>query len=192
MIADQIRRRVRAVGKRLVRQGLVHSCVGNISARDGDRIIISATGAMLDQLDGGSLLEIPIGTEPLPWNVSRDTYLHAAIYHATNAGAIVHTHSPYAVAESLGALDPVLDAPDVEGAMVLKGIPVVDSGEPERLAGECVEALRGHPAIIVRGHGVIAVGATVEDAFVMASFVEHACMVRHLARGAVREQAPSR
>ncbi|MBN1426282.1 class II aldolase/adducin family protein [Candidatus Fermentibacteria bacterium] len=179
--------RIIRVGRQLVRQGLVHSCVGNISARVGGWIIISAAGAMLDRLSVATLVEVPLEAPAPPLAASSDARLHLAIYRQTSAGAIVHTHSPYAVAESLTG-ESILRSPDIESTAVLGGIPVVDpGGEMDELCGRCVDALRGHAAIIIRAHGVVAIGDTVEQAFAKASFAEHACRIRHLCReGRVR------
>lgn len=177
-----VRGRIIRVGRQLVRQGLVHSCVGNISARVGGRIIVSAAGAMLDRLRAATLVEVPLDAHTPPLSASSDARLHLAIYRQTSAGAIVHTHSPYAVAESLTG-ESILRSPDIESTAVLGGIPVVDPGEErDDLCGRCVDALHGHAAIIIRAHGVVAIGETVEQAFAKACFAEHACRIRYLCR----------
>lgn len=176
----ELSRRLMRVGARLVRDGLVHSCVGNISARQGDSVLISATGAMLDGID--RLVEIPADAHEIPPDASSDAALHLEIYRRTNAGAVVHTHSPYAVAVSIICEEDVLVTPDIEGARVLKGVPLLRCEEGGVFITRCADALAMHRAVILRGHGPIAIGTTVEEAFTVASFVEHGCRIYYMIR----------
>ncbi len=177
----QVMRRMAELGRRLVGGGLVHSCVGNMSVRVEDRILISATGAMLDELGPSTIIEMRLEGD-LPPCASHDAPLHLAIYRGTSAGAIIHTHSPFAVASSLMVPTGVLHTPEIEGERVLRGIPLVpDWGEEG--PDEVVRALTTHRAVLLRGHGVVAIGASLDDAFVAASFAEHACKIRYLLGG---------
>ncbi|MCU0611512.1 MAG: class II aldolase/adducin family protein [Candidatus Eisenbacteria bacterium] len=179
------------MGEKLVRRGLVHSCVGNLSVREGEGCIITATGAMLDELSDDALVTVSFADCPLTATASSDAPLHLAIYRETEAGAIVHTHSPYAVAESLISAQPLLISSDIECAGVLGGIPVVDASDDRaETISRCLNALHGHPALVIRGHGVVAIGRSIDEAFSMASFAEHACRVRYLTRFEVRGNSP--
>lgn len=58
---------------------------------------------------------------------SIESCVHKVVYQATSAGAIIHTHSPYAVALSLlgdGFIEPV----DGEGLYFLGPMPIVAGG----------------------------------------------------------------
>ncbi len=164
-------------GKKIVESGLTHSHFGNISKRVGDRMLISMTGAMLDELEG-AIVEVPLeGESSADVIASTEVNVHRRIYAETSALAIVHTHSPFAVAASLmfgNGFEPV----DSESRLVLHRIPVV-SGEvgSKELARGCAEALRHHKAAIVVGHGPITRGQTLDEAFVYACCVEHAAKV---------------
>ncbi len=60
-------------------------------------------------------------------------------------------------------------------------IPVVTGGiGSDELARNTASALRDHKGIIAQGHGTFARGATVDEAFVIISSIEHACMVKYL------------
>ncbi|MEA1864442.1 MAG: class II aldolase/adducin family protein [Euryarchaeota archaeon] len=68
---------------------------------------------------------------------------------------------------------------DSEGIYFLHEIPIIDGriGTSD-LAENAAPALREHKGII-RGHGTIAVGMLLEDAYVVASQIEHSYMVKY-------------
>jgi L-fuculose-phosphate aldolase len=64
---------------------------------------------------------------------------------------------------------------------VLHELPVIRGGVgSEELARNAAAALRDHKGAIVQGHGTFARGATVDEAFVVLSSIEHACRVKYL------------
>lgn len=168
-------------GRKLVASGLTYAHFGNISLLTDEKILITATGSMLDEIGEGGLIEVD-HRAPCPEDAlaSCEAPVHRAIYGRTKARAIIHTHSPYAVATSIleeGPFEPM----DGEGARFLGTVPIVDGdmGSPE-LARSASSALMWHRACIVRGHGVFAVGATLEEAYIVASMVEHSATIRRL------------
>ena len=90
------------LGKKLILAGLTSSRFGNISLLDGDQILITCTGTMLDELDEDGVVEVDLsGSCPEDAIASSEICVHRAVYQCTSHQAIVHTHSPYAVAASL-------------------------------------------------------------------------------------------
>jgi L-fuculose-phosphate aldolase len=167
-------------GKKLVDQGLTGSRFGNISMLTEDGIMITRTGSMLDEIDEGQVILVERDRE-CAWDriASCETPVHRAIYCRTNAGAVIHTHSPYAVALSL--LEDVVIPIDSEGIAFLGKMPVVDgSFGSEELASAVSNALMDHRACIARGHGVFARGRDLRDAYITASMAEHSSKIRYL------------
>ncbi|MDM7913608.1 MAG: aldolase [Methanotrichaceae archaeon] len=168
-------------GRKIVSAGLTSSRFGNISVLHDDRIIITCTGSMLDELDEAQVVEIDIiGPCPLDRVASSETCVHRAIYQSTSAKAVIHTHSPYAVALSLiekTTIEPV----DSEGKHFLGSLPVVEgSFGSEDLAESVSTALRFSQACIARGHGVFAAGRSLAEAYTAAAMAEHSSQVRYL------------
>lgn len=170
-------------GKKLVFSGLTSSRFGNISLLREDRIFITCTGSMLDELDEGMVVEVDLSR---PCNLdkiaSSETCVHRAIYQSTENLAIIHTHSPYAVALSLHeqrAIEPM----DSEGLLFLGTMPIVEGriGTAE-LANSASIALQNHKACIARGHGVFAAGNSLPDAYTAACMAEHSAQVRYLVK----------
>ena len=186
------REQVAAACRRLAAEGLVIGTAGNVSARSGDHVAISATGAVLGQataaevtvvdLDGGV-----VGGELEP---TSELDLHLGVYRRYDAGAVVHTHAPMAT-----ALACVLDdeLPCVHYQMLLLGGPVrvaryATFGTPE-LAESVIEALDGRTAALMANHGAIAYAPDLAAAVEHSLLLEWACTVYWRARvlGDVRE-----
>ncbi len=171
-------------GKKIVAAGLAHSHFGNVSKRVGDQMLISTTGSMLDELEGQivTVPADPASPDELDVIASTEVNVHRAIYKETSALAILHGHSNYAVALSMLCKPGELIVPeDSESLYVLHEIPVIRGGVgSEELARNAAAALRDHKGAIVQGHGTFARGATVDEAFVVLSSIEHACRVKYL------------
>lgn len=168
-------------GRKLVASGLAYAHFGNVSLLLDENILITSTGSMLDEITDDQVVEVtregPCSEDVL---ASCETVVHRAIYEKTKAGAVVHTHSPYAVATSIleeGPFEPM----DGEGARFLGAVPIIEGemGSPG-LARNASNALKGSRACIVRGHGVFAIGETLEEAYIVACMVEHSAMIRRL------------
>lgn len=170
-------------GKKLVEHGHVESHFGNMSIRLGDKILISRTGSMLDEIGENTTVELDLA-QPSSFDIiaSSEANVHRRIYENTSALAIIHAHSPYAVVESLkegedGEIIPV----DSEGQYFLHKIPVVGGGiGTKELAENLSNALSEHKAAVVYSHGTFATGKTVEEAYVNTTMVEHSCKLKHL------------
>lgn len=168
-------------GKKLVAAGLADSHFGNMSLRAGNKIIITRSGSMLDELDEHQVVEVDLA-KPTSFDLiaSSETIVHRAIYQQTSALAVIHCHSPFAVIMSMLTKEDKIVPTDSESLYFLHEIPLITGaiGSPE-LAENAAAALADHKACIIRGHGTIAVGKIVEDAFVSACSVEHSCKVMY-------------
>lgn len=169
-------------GKRTVQSGLTSSRFGNISVLHDDRIIITRTGSMLDELDESAIIDVDLsGPCQNDRIASTETCVHRAIYNKTSARAIIHTHSPYAVALSI--VEERVEPIDSEGKYFLGIMPVVEGGfGTDELSRNVSSALRAHNACIARGHGVFAAGKSLEEAYTIACMAEHSSMVRYLVK----------
>ena len=181
---EQLRNDMLFCGRKLMQFRLVHSQVGNLSVRMNSSMLISGHGCPLDELTDNTVVQLSLeGSWPPSANASSDAVIHRAIYGITDAKAIIHAHSPYAVAESILTPLPCIIAEDVETKCLLKEIPLIRASEdPARTANSCAAALRSHVAIIVRAHGTIAIGSDLQEAYLYVASVEHACTVRNLCR----------
>lgn len=163
----------------MVAAGLVVATAGNVSARVGDRVAITPSG-----LDYGVLTAAEVGLHALDGTPvdaslppSSELPLHLAVYAATDAGAIVHTHSPAATALSLL----VAEVPPVHYYAAMFGGPVLVApyhpfGSAE-LAAATATALGSARGALLAHHGAVTVGATVAEALELAVVLEWVCDV---------------
>ncbi|MBN1287566.1 MAG: aldolase [Anaerolineae bacterium] len=169
----------RDIGRDMYVHNLISSHGGNISIRVGDRMIIKRRGAMLGRLKPEDLVETGLTTKDSGIAIaSTESIVHRAIYKATPALAVVHSHARYAVAYSLSR-DEIMPV-DNEGSYFLKKVPVVEeefaSGSPQ-MAETVANALKSYKVIVLRGHGTFAIGQTLDEAFQWTDAVEEACQI---------------
>ncbi|TAL17725.1 aldolase [bacterium] len=175
----------RDIGRDIFLAGLVSSHAGNMSVRMGDRIVITRRGSMIGRLKPSDLIETGLEKDDAMVTLaSSELIVHRAIYMATSALAVVHTHPVHATTLSLAedALVPV----DSEGSYLLHRIPVVSAQKTigsEEVARIVPEALRDHKAVMLRGHGAFAIGELLEEAYMLTSSLEFSARILYLVRG---------
>jgi 3,4-dihydroxyphthalate decarboxylase len=161
--------------------------LGHVSARtpDGDMLVrcrgreeagVVATAVQAVRRLGldGRHLEDSAGYE-----APKELPIHTVIYRSRpDVGAVVHAHPRSAVLCSLAGLtpQPVIGAYNIPALrMALKGVPVFPRSvliAREELAQEMVAEMGSAEVCLLRGHGVVAVGPTVESAAVAAVNLE--------------------
>jgi len=173
-----------SIGHDLFVRGLVSSHNGNMSIRSGDRLIITRRGSRMSCLSENDLIETGVNKNdrntPL---ASKELVAHRAIYQATPALAIVHAHSPYAIALSLTASEIVPRG--AEDLSVIGPVTVLDSQEEvdsANLAGVIAQALKKCHIVMVRGHGSFAIGQLLDEAYNYTTVLEESCQVNCLLR----------
>ena len=106
--------------------------------------------------------------------------MHRAIYRHTEARAIFHGHGRFSIIESLTAEVDYITPSDSESAFYLPVIPIVDGPSGTEELGHAVAgALKDHRGALIRGHGVVTKGETVEEAYAMLAIIEQACHIRY-------------
>lgn len=160
------RARIVAAGRRLAEGGLVLGTAGNLSVRVGQHVVATGSGTDLGALTAAELTVVDLDGTVLDGDraPTSELPLHLTIYRATDAAAIAHAHSPASIA--VGATHDVL--PPVHYATVpLGGVVRVAGyatfGTPE-LAANVLAALEGRVAALMRNHGSVAYGTSVDEA----------------------------
>jgi L-ribulose-5-phosphate 4-epimerase len=185
-----IRRELCALHAELVAHGLVAWTSGNISARvPGEELmVIKASGVPYAELTAEAMVICDLFGAPVEDSLapSSDAVTHGHVYrHMADVGGIAHTHSPYGTAwAARGEPIPcVLTAIADEFGGEIPVAPFALIGTDE-IGREIVDTLEGHrsPAVLLRGHGVFALGAGPRDAVKAAVMCEDAARTVHLAR----------
>jgi len=168
-------------GKKLVEQGLVESQFGNISIRRGDKMLVTKSGAPLDELKKNSIVEVGID-EPsdLDHIASSETIVHRNVYKYTPALAIIHAHPMFAVIESMLLEKDTIVPINIEGEYFLHEIPVVKGAAGTyELAEYTAQALCNHKGTIVFGHGTFTIGKTLDEAYFVTALIEQSCKIKY-------------
>ena len=167
------------VGRDLFTRGLVSSSSGNLSIRLGDRIVITRRGSNLGCLEENDLIETGLSKNdrntPL---ASVELPVHRTIYQETPAFAIVHAHSPHAVALSLTETEIIPS--DTDGVSLANRLPVLGwhmEVKPGGLADIIAQALKQCRIVMVHGHGSFAIGQLLEEAHNYTTTLEESCRV---------------
>jgi L-fuculose-phosphate aldolase len=171
-------------GKRLLADALVIGTAGNLSIRVDDRVLITPSAIPYEETEPDQICVLDLDGNVVDASTppSSETPMHLTIYRHTRAGAVVHTHSPFAT-----ALSTVLDElPAVHYALAGLGGPIrvapyatYGSGD---LAANMLEALEGRSAALLQNHGTIAYGRTLEQAYLRAQTVEWVSSVYYRAK----------
>jgi L-fuculose-phosphate aldolase len=173
------RERVASACRRLAADGLVVGTAGNVSMRTGDRVAVSATGAVLADMTAAEVTVVDLEGRVRDGELAPTTELdlHLGVYRRYGAGAVVHTHAPMAT-----ALACVLDElPCVHYQMLLLGgsvrvAPYATFGSPE-LAASVLDALEGRTAALMANHGALTYGPDLRHALEATELLEWACTV---------------
>jgi L-fuculose-phosphate aldolase len=179
MALERERGEVAAACRRLAADGLVIGTAGNVSARSGDRVAISATGAVLADATADQVTVVDLDGAVVDGDLAptSELGLHLGVYSRYDAGAVVHTHAPMAT-----ALSCVIDElPCVHYGMLMLGgsvrvAPYRTFGTPE-LADVTLAALEDRTAALMANHGAIAHAGDLDAAVESSLLLEWACTV---------------
>ncbi len=174
----------------------------HISARvpgSEEHFLINPYGMLFEEMSASSLVKVDLDGEkvlnsPHPINPA-GFVIHSAIHAARHdVGCVLHTHTRAGVAVSAQAngLLPLSQISLFPYATLAyhdyEGIALNDAEKPRLVAD-----LGEKQALILRNHGLLTVGATIPDAFLMMYALETACQTQIMAQssGADLSQVPA-
>lgn len=169
---------------RLAADGLAVGAAGNMSVRVGDEVAITPSGVPYTELAPDDICVVTVAGDEVtvPEAPSSELPMHLAIYAATEAGAVVHTHSAEVIALSAGRDE----LPAIHYAIGGLGGPVRVAAYTrfgsEGLAAAAVKALDERRAAILQNHGAVCYGRTLPEAYDRAVLLEWLARVYRLAR----------
>jgi L-fuculose-phosphate aldolase len=172
------RDRISCAARRLAADGLVHGTAGNISERIDDLVAVTPTGGDFATLEPEQVVVVDLDGEPVDGELlpTSELGLHLGVYRQYDAGAVVHTHAPYATAVAC-----VLDGelPVVHYQLLALGgavriAPYATFGTAE-LADATVRALEGRAAALMANHGAITYGPDLDAAVANSALLEWGC-----------------
>lgn len=162
--------------QRLYALGWMRGTSGNVSVRDRDGFLVTASGVDKSSVDASHAVRVDGTGRALPGQAyapSAEAQVHAAILEASSAAAAVHVHalSSVVAAARWPAGVPLSDVEQLKGiGRRAHGdrvvVPVVaNSQDMAELSERVVEAMdTGVPCVIVAEHGLYAWGSSLGDA----------------------------
>ena len=184
IIENDLRERLVRVARELWEDGLVRGSAGNISAKiPGTKTcLIKPTGFRFKELQKDHFLLVNYETREVlkgTLKPSVETPFHTGIYKVRpDVGGVVHTHATTLVGFSAAGV-PIV--PVYMGAMM--GVPIAGWHFPgtEELAEDAIKTLGDGNAVMIKHHGVITVGPTLERASSLTIFLEEAAKAQLIA-----------
>lgn len=193
-----------AASRELYQRGWLPGTAGNISLRlSADTALITASGRDKGALTAADTVLVSVDTsaavDPGSPRPSAETTIHTAIYRATKAEAVVHTHSPYATAiATLHGNRDRLSTVDIREFELLKGLGLADPSatsvpvfpnhaDVPRIGAEVERYLHEHPdcppVLLIEHHGLTTWGADYAQARNRMECVESICQLLLLLKG---------
>lgn len=163
-------------GERLFERELISGWGGNVSLRLGKgRFLITGQHAPLGFLKPQDLVEIDGKGKAIKKGLqpSSETPLHLAVYGGTDAQAIIHAHPPMVLAFSLHhhSFVPL----SFEEKYTIGEVPVIPQETPTVTEPDIVvKELNLRPIVILKGHGTVATGKDLREAFLLTDLLEQA------------------
>ncbi|MEU8982276.1 class II aldolase/adducin family protein [Streptomyces sp. NPDC058251] len=156
-----------ATARRTVADGLVVGTSGNVSVRVADTVLVTPTGVPYDRLRPEDVVGVDLDGRQVRGSLlpTSELPMHLAIYRATDARAVVHTHAAHATAVS--TLVPELPLIHyMAGALggPVRVAPYATYGTAE-LAENMLRALTHRTACLLQNHGTIAYGSSLHQAY---------------------------
>jgi len=158
--------------------GLNQGTSGNISARHGDRLLITPSGIPYDGMEPEMIAALPIEGEYGSWEgpkkPSSEWRFHLDIARARpEIGAIVHTHSTFATVLSIARreIPPCHYMVTAFGGAEIRCATYARFGS-ETLSEHAVAALKGRRGCLLANHGMIAIGEDLQKAMWLAVELE--------------------
>ena len=169
------RRAVIAAARSLRAAGLVHGREGNVGLRTDDGLLVTPTGINYEALRPAHIVWMDSAGKAAGTHLpSSEWRFHLHIFAAKpEVNAVVHTHSMFATAlacQGLG-IPPFHYMVALAGGSDIRCAPYATFGT-QALARHAVTALKDRRACLLVHHGMIALGADLNEAVALAGEVE--------------------
>ncbi|MFB8774126.1 class II aldolase/adducin family protein [Streptomyces broussonetiae] len=166
-----------ATARRTVADGLVVGTSGNVSVRVGDTVLVTPSGVPYDRLTPDDLTGVDLAGHQVRGTLvpTSELPMHLAVYRATDARAVVHTHAVHATAVStlVPELPPIHYMTGALGGPV-RVAPYATYGTDE-LAENMLRALTDRSGCLLQNHGTLTYGDTLDQAYDRTAQLEWMC-----------------
>lgn len=174
---------------------------GHLSVRvpaNAELFFMKAHSIGMDEITMDNVLTIDLDGQVVAGTARRhsEVFIHTEIYRARpDVAAVIHSHSPHAVALSAQAL--AIRPLSQGGAVFVDNLPVYAETidlirRPDQGRG-VARALGQHQAVLMRHHGLAMTGRTLDEAVVLLLMLENAAEIqlKAMAAGALAPEFPA-
>lgn len=181
-VVNRLRQELTDFSRRAFHRGLVASAGGNMSVRipGTEKVLITPTTVSLGDVEPET--NVLVNLEGLvldrdsAFRPSKETSFHLSVYQLRpDVGAIAHLHPPYATAYSnTGRSLPLVT---ISSRVILKEVPWVECALPGSkelcdFVSDGVKKFPGIKALLMKEHGILAMGPDIKTAYYFADLVE--------------------
>ncbi len=179
-----LKRNIEAIGRLLWEKNLVSGLNGNISTRFNDTsVLITATKTCLGLLQENDIVQINFqGAVIGEGQASSERFLHTAIYKEfPEVSAVLHTHTTYTNAYFL---ENDFFTPRIfESKFYLGQVVAIAQTTPNVTdLAPVMEALKSNSIVVLKNHGVVAMGKDLFDCFLLIQCLEDAVKIDAISR----------
>lgn len=188
-MTDELKKSVLLAAQEAERMDLCKHKSGNFSARDPESgsVTITPSGVARSALQCDQLCTLDLDARVLEWDgvhkPSSEVLMHLEIYRRRpDVHAVAHTHSRFATAFAIlnKTIPPILYECSFLGrSPSIRVAPYARPGTTE-LARAVSETLLDADCCLMQSHGAIAVGASMEEAFLRAQYMEEMAELYYL------------
>jgi L-fuculose-phosphate aldolase len=189
---EELKKKLILAGQVLVNEGQDDFTRGHISVRLPDdplRFFMKAHSIGLDEIKLDNILTIDLEGEVVAGTARRhsEVYIHSEIYKArADVQCVLHTHPTYAVALSAsGRPLKCYSQPSAlfHGALGLYDDTINLIRTPQMGAG-VAKALGSNRAVLLKSHGIVVAGGTIEEVVISALMLENAAEIQMILEAA--------
>jgi L-fuculose-phosphate aldolase len=192
MTDDAVKEKLILAGRILVAEGLDDFTRGHISARlpgDPARFYMKPHSVGFDEITMQNILTIGLDGAVIAGVGRRhsEVFIHSEIYKARpDVQSVIHSHPVHATALSVTGRP--IRAFSQPGAMFCGALDTYDASmrlirTPE-MGAAVAKALGQNRAVLLRSHGVVAVGRSIEEATIVTLMLENAATIQLIAEAA--------
>jgi len=189
-IEQSLRKELIRISRLAYNRGLVGGTGGNVSVRipNTDEVLVTATGISLGDTTFQNIVKVNLDgdmcDQAFYYKPSKETGFHCSVFRMRDdVGGIVHVHPPYATA--LSCLNESLPLVTVSARANLREVPCVEvapagSMELRNYIGEAIKAYPGVRSILMRDHGILALGKDLLQAYYFADLTEDTAKIAYV------------
>ncbi len=176
MTPQEYRAQVAEIARKMHGRQMVNTNEGNVSAFDGERVYITPSQVCKETLMPEMIAVCDLNGRQLdgPLPISSETDMHLHIYKLRDdVRAVTHCHAPFATAFAINR-KPIRSDSYTELIFLHDEIPVVAYGTPgtPAISAGIKDYIFQTDMVLLANHGLVTVGATLEDAYRRAESAE--------------------